>query len=675
MRCRWQKTGAELCTGDTSLVGRQALSPFMSGHGKEGEDHGRSLTGGNDRGSFVWARFTAGTVDAEAIETVEDGVGIDMDAVQKDLAQRSSETDGGDIEGENLRKSVQQIKEYKEAIRVQCERSRFYAIDGKCNNLKHPFWGAAFFPLVRDLPNAYTDGKLVPRLYAQGTNDSEQLPSARLVTSRCMSPVDTERPRDLHPSHSQNFMQFGQYFSHDLALTPILKGLGCCEGLDENGLHPDTFTGGPCFPIIIPYEDRHFHYCMVFNRSVYEIDRSGVAQQLTSATHVIDQSTVYGSTEKFANSIRTFKDGKLRTDHYGMLPQDNKHKCFLHKPLNGCPVAGDNRLSVFPGLTTTHLIFHLEHNRVAEALRGGHPGWDDERLYQEARAIMIAETQNLVYREYLPLVLGRKLMRFFGLRKRASYDPNVNPSIINAFQTAAFRFGHSQINNIFVLNPYTGQNVSLNNTYFRPYMLFYKGKPIFGDLMLSLMTHRGQKVDPEFAFGVLDDLFLGVDAPGHSSDLVARSIQRARDHGLAGYLAYLDKALRVLNNDTLINDITLPSCAAGLYRSVEDIDLFLGGIYEDHVPGGEVGPVFGYLIGQQFKNLREGDRLFFDTKGSDAGFTRAQIRSIKKTKYSGIICRNTGLKRVPRNAFKIPHPKRNPMVDCASIPDVKFSLW
>ncbi|KAL8621727.1 hypothetical protein ACOMHN_061862 [Nucella lapillus] len=763
----------------------------------------------------------------------------------------ASETDGSQTTGGNLQEAVQAIVKYEDSVTVECNQSRFYSLDGKCNNLLHPMWGAAFVPFVRDIPNDYTDalrllshstsrlqddvykhimelgilhnsspstkrgcragrlhrlwhglppapwpctrsqhhsvpsrnlhplmvppflqlhpelqsavgnaplsskhpaqlpttdcllsiispmggqpsdapalsppsplqqggqssnapalsppspllqggqpialalsppsplpqggqpsdapglspssstlllcpsdstlnichlnsqsavktGKLIPRLYAKFTNQTELLPSTRKVTLTCFPVVDNETRRDLHRTHNQNLMQFGQYFSHDLALTPVMEGIGCCEGMDENGLHPDTFNGGPCFPINIPEHDRHFNYCMVFNRSVYEIDQSGVAQQLSSATHFIDQSTVYGSAHKFAKSIRAFENG-------------------------------DNRLSVFPGLTATHLIFHLEHNRVAEALHRIHPGWTDERLYQEARAIMIAETQNLVYEEYLPLVLGNKMMRFFGLHTPTSYNPKVNPSIINAFQTAAFRFGHSQINNIFVLNPYTGHNESLNHTYFRPYKLFYEGKPIYGELMLSLMTHPGQKVDPEFAFGVLDDLFLGVDAPGHSTDLPARTMQRGRDHGLPGYIDYLNKALSVFKDDRrLFRDIVLPSCVAGVYRSVEDIDIFLGGIFEDHVPGGEVGPVFAYLIGQQFKNLREGDRLFFDSRGSEFGFSKAQIRSLKRTRYSGIICRNSGLKQVPRNAFKLPHKTRNPMVDCDSIPDVDFSLW
>ena len=56
---------------------------------------------------------------------------------------------------------------------------------------------------------------------------------------------------------------------------------------------------------------------------------------------------------------------------------------------------------------------------MAAALAKLHPEWSDEELYQETRAIVIAETQHLVYKEYLPIVLGRRVMRFFGLNKPA----------------------------------------------------------------------------------------------------------------------------------------------------------------------------------------------------------------------------------------------------------------
>jgi hypothetical protein len=50
-----------------------------------------------------------------------------------------------------------------------------------------------------------------------------------------------------------------------------------------------------------------------------------------------------------------------------------------------------------------------EHNRLAGELARLNPHWDDERLYQEARKIAIAEHQAVTYYEWLPIILGELL--------------------------------------------------------------------------------------------------------------------------------------------------------------------------------------------------------------------------------------------------------------------------
>lgn len=97
-----------------------------------------------------------------------------------------------------------------------------------------------------------------------------------------------------------------------------------------------------------------------------------------------------------------------------------------------------------------HTLWLREHNRVASQLALLNPHWDDERVYQEARKVVGAEIQHITFNEWLPIILGMNYMdenRLSPLKSGMSndYDPDVEPSITNAFATAAFRFGHSLV--------------------------------------------------------------------------------------------------------------------------------------------------------------------------------------------------------------------------------------
>nr|CAD7202332.1 unnamed protein product [Timema douglasi] len=73
---------------------------------------------------------------------------------------------------------------------------------------------------------------------------------------------------------------------------------------------------------------------------------------------------------------------------------------------SGVVAAGDGRVNQHPGVAIIHTLFLREHNRIARILQGLNSHWDDNRLYLEAKRIVIAIWQHITYIEWLPLVLG-----------------------------------------------------------------------------------------------------------------------------------------------------------------------------------------------------------------------------------------------------------------------------
>ena len=68
-----------------------------------------------------------------------------------------------------------------------------------------------------------------------------------------------------------------------------------------------------------------------------------------------------------------------------------------------------------PMLTNMHNLWVREHNKIAQELRVVNPRWKNEKLFQEARRITIAEWQHIVFNEWLPILLGTDYMKAWDL--------------------------------------------------------------------------------------------------------------------------------------------------------------------------------------------------------------------------------------------------------------------
>ncbi|XP_065580861.1 peroxidase-like isoform X1 [Artemia franciscana] len=568
--------------------------------------------------------------------------------------------------------------------------SKYRTMDGSCNNRLQPNWGKAGTPVERILPPSYADGIWTPKRAKSGA----ELPNVRAIRSRVLFDEDHPWNDATHMS-----MQWGQFLDHDLSHVPMFRSandsvIQCCSS--KNELLSPKKKHRHCFEVEIPANDKFFKSmgvrCLNMIRSVIapRADcRFGYADQMNIISHFIDASHIYGNDDETAHKLRELKRGRMsvqKVNGKDFPPEDpSATNCIRDPGSKGCFISGDDRMNQVPGLTALHILFLREHNRLAGQLEKLNPHWSDEKIFQETRRIMGALMQRITYNEYLPVVLGNRVIEAYSLYPLSggysnTYNEFINPSITNEFTTAAFRMGHSLIQGDWHSVSESGQwtEHKLRDWFNRPG--FLKTPNQLDSVTRGLVEQRCQSADEWVSEEVSNHLF---QRPGkkHGFDLISINIRRGRDHGLDGYNAYrqvcgLRKARRFEDLTDVMNSDVVARLKS-MYSSVEDIDLYVGGLSERQVPGGMVGPTFTCLIADQFARLKEGDRFFYEHGGQHGSFTPGQLEEIRKYTLARLICDNSDdIKILQPMVFRVPG-KFNPRLTCSSngIPKMDLRPW
>ena len=502
------------------------------------------------------------------------------------------------------------------ATAVECSEPRVLlsaaAIDGTGNNIEHPEWGSTEEAMLRLADAEYAD--------AVSTVGGEDRPSARLISNE----VSDSRGNDEISKRLMSAMAYawGQFIDHDMTLT---------SSAENEKMSIAVPKGDPSFDPAGTGTKTIDTMRSAFDESP-GTDAKNPRQQVNLITAFMDASMVYSSNSETASSLRTFSGGKMKTSKGNLLPVGD----------DGQFQAGDIRANENPGLISLQTLFVREHNLQASRIAASNAKLQDEQVYQQARSIVAAEIQAITYNEWLPSLLGRGAMDQY-----EGYDSNVNPGISNEFATAAFRFGHSLLGDDVGFLDNNGlpvrDEVSLADAFFNASLVKENG---IDSALKYLASDPSMEVDTEVVEGVRNFLFGPPGAGG--LDLASLNIQRGRDHGLADYNDTREAVglSRVTSFAEITSDKALQTKLESLYGSVDEIDLWVGGLAEDHVRGSSVGETFQTIIVDQFERMRDGDRFWYQNQ-----FSGRQLAQLQKTSLSDVIERNTDLTSIQKNAF------------------------
>jgi hypothetical protein len=221
-----------------------------------------------------------------------------------------------------------------------------------------------------------------------------------------------------------------------------------------------------------------------------------------------------------------------RSDPAKLLTGPDGHDVLRN--YEGTAVIGDPRNDSHVFMSQMHLAFVRAHNAFVDLVRS--EGTPESELFETAAQELRWHYQTVILREFLPLLVGPDMVASLLDEGPRFYRPSGQPFIPLEFADAAYRYGHSQIRQKYVLNDRSEpvrifpdllgfQPVTPNHTIDWARMFDSPGQPA---------AARAKKIDGRLV-GALISLPLAVSGEAEVQEyhsLAVRDLQRGQGVGL-----------------------------------------------------------------------------------------------------------------------------------------------
>lgn len=359
------------------------------------------------------------------------------------------------------------------------------------------------------------------------------------------------------------------------------------------------------------------------------------------SNHEIDLGPLYGIRPEQTEQLREHAGGRLKRQSLGgaefppylcgeggqikpefstlsvvrpeQIPPERRDQLFA---------TGSDTTNSQVGFVMLNVLFLREHNRLAGLLERAHPGWDDERIFQTARNVLIVLLIKIVIEEYINHITP------YLFRLAADPAPFTNPRWYRqnwmAIEFNLLYRWHGLIPSRLRTG---GQDLTVWDTVFNPALVPRHG------LAHLFAEASGQRAGRIGLFNTDPVLQVVEEA----------SVREARAVGLASYNDYRAYARfpRVTRFEQISGDPRVQEGLRRLYGHVDRIELYPGLFAEDPRPNSVLPSLIGRMVGvdafsQALTNPLLAPRVF-----NAATFSPEGMEAIRTTRtLSDVLHRN-----------------------------------
>ncbi len=377
----------------------------------------------------------------------------------------------------------------------------------------------------------------------------------------------------------------------------------------------------------------------------------------TTSNHEIDLSPLYGRTERQTLSLRLPPDTGLKGRLKSQVINGEIWPTFLFgddgavKPefcgADGLPLldaplgldhvspegrktlfaVGGDRVNAAPQVAMINVLFLREHNRLAAILQQGHPGWDDERVFETARNILIVMFIKIVVEEYINHINTTEFK--LTADPKVAWHANWNrPNWMTVEFSLLYRW-HALVPETTIWNGTSvpGNTLLLNNS------------RLLGCGLANAFVTVSANNAAALELGNLATFLIGAET---------KAIEQARTNNLASYNDY--RAALGLDRAESFGDIVgqspdpqeqarrdaLASRLDALYGNVDNVEFYVGLFAEPREPNGPLPELVMAMVAmdafsQALTNPLLSEHVWGDSDNRRQAFTVEGLAEIERT--------------------------------------------